>query len=1312
MSTLVPSPPLFLPQVGEPPITFATWRKIFDNYMLAIHATGNTWPDVRKRAVLLQCLGPEGQRIFYDLPDQGTTFDQAMAALEKHFVPKVNVIAWRHKFRHRLQRADETASQYVAALRSLASQCQFGAMEGEMIRDQLISCAYLSAVKDKLLMEDDLNLDKAQTLACQIEEAVKNSTLLSSAKNPPTASVQAIRATSAQFRGKKGARPAKPSATDRHSASSDRKCYRCGSNKHVANDKNCPAVSVKCNKCGKKGHFAKVCKSSVSEVREVTVPELEVLCVDDKPAAAAEEKLTCAVNVEAPQGNSHSLKLIVDTGASVSILPESMYKSYFADCSLCEPKIRLVTYAKGELNVLGCLPATVYIADDNKVSTHFYIVKAGSPLMGLDLIKALNVNIMGGKVNTARQHAQNVTVNNIDSTSPQQLGCVKGFIHKVQVNNTVQPVRQKLRRLPLSIREEVSEELNRLLQAGIIERVDASEWVSPLVVARKRSGGIRLCVDLREPNKSVIMDCYPLPHMEDLFSSLAGATHYSQIDLSSAYHQLPLHTESRNLTAFITHDGLYRFTRVPFGLASAPSAFQKMMQTILKGLPGVQNYLDDIIVSGESKEQHDEHLQAVLQRLKDANLQINYDKSSFGQTSIPFLGHVISKEGLRPSAEHLTAIADAPAPKDMPALRSFLGLTSWFSKFLPNYATLVEPLRQLLRSSPQSELQWDSDAEKSFTKLKAMLLESPVLAVFDPKLPTFITTDASDYGLGGVLTQLHSGNQERIVAFASRTLSAAERKYSTTEKEALACVWAVERWRTYVWGHRFTLRTDHQALTTLLNTKGMNRAGMRIARWSAKLMCYQYDMQYKPGSENVMADCLSRLPLTDSNTAAEADGDLSTEIAEITIHNALPLADFKAECENCPILTQLRQVIHSGWPKVKKALPAELQPFFLVRHELAVEAPLIVRGTRLLVPEALQERIVHLAHEGHQGVVRTKQRLRELYWWPHMDDLVHQVLLSCSICQSCDKTARAAPAPLQPVDLPGGPFQHVAIDIVGPFERAAYDCRFAITFIDYFSKWPEVAFTSNATTATVLKFLSNVFAREGNPLEITSDNGPQFTSSAFADFLKERGIKHIRTSVYHPQSNGCVERFNRVLKDCIQAAEVAQRPWKPAVTEMLQNYRATDHATTGESPFQLLRGRPMRTKLHVLPPTESREYDGVRATVIRRQKRSKLYVDSKRGAKVPKFSLGDKVRIRKPFHVGKGERRYTKPLTVLRRTGPSTFVLSDGKRWNAARLSLHRETPRRDESNDRATPAETSPRPAARHRESHSPSWMKDYVMK
>ncbi len=296
----------------------------------------------------------------------------------------------------------------------------------------------------------------------------------------------------------------------------------------------------------------------------------------------------------------------------------------------------------------------------------------------------------------------------------------------------------------------------------------------------------------------------------------------------------------------------------------------------------------------------------------------------------------------------------------------------------------------------------------------------------------------------------------------------------------------------------------------------------------------------------------------------------------------MPLVDFKAECEDCPELSQLCQTIQSGWPKLQKSVSSDSRLYFPVRHELAVESPLIFRGNRLIVPVALRECLIHLAHEGHQGLVRTKEHLRELYWWPRMDGLVHTILSECVTCQASDKSAKTFTAPMQPVEFLKGPFQQVAIDIVGPFEKGATDCKFAITLIDYFSKWPEVGFASSVTTETVLKFLITSFAREGNPCTITTDNGPQFTSFEFADFVKMQGIKHIKTSLYHPQANGAIEQFNRVLKECLQAAEIARKPWKSAVLTMLKSYRATPHATTGETPFLLLRVRPMRTKLNVL----------------------------------------------------------------------------------------------------------------------------------
>lgn len=333
-----------------------------------------------------------------------------------------------------------------------------------------------------------------------------------------------------------------------------------------------------------------------------------------------------------------------------------------------------------------------------------------------------------------------------------------------------------------------------------------------------------------------------------------------------------------------------------------------------------------------------------------------------------------------------------------------------------------------------------------------------------------MTTDASDYGLGALLTQLHPENTERIIAFASRTLSPAERKYSTVEREALAFVRAVERWRTYLWGHHFVLRTDHQALTTLLTSKGAGRAGLRIARWSARLLCFTYDVTYRPGKLNVTADCLSRLPLPTSGDATE-EPDMVATVFMDSLH-AISLPEFTTACGACPELTQLRQQIQKGWPRCRKDVTNELAPYFNVRDELAVDNSLVMRGTdRLVVPTSLRSRVVDLAHEGHQGIVRTKQRLRELYWWPQMYKYVQTMIASCVSCQYNDKTA---PAPLTPVELPDGPWEKVAIDVTGPFGSATWDCRYAITLPDYYCKWPEVAFASTVTTEVIIRFLTSV----------------------------------------------------------------------------------------------------------------------------------------------------------------------------------------------------------------------------------------------
>uniref|UniRef100_A0A096LYT1 Gypsy retrotransposon integrase-like protein 1 n=1 Tax=Poecilia formosa TaxID=48698 RepID=A0A096LYT1_POEFO len=528
---------------------------------------------------------------------------------------------------------------------------------------------------------------------------------------------------------------------------------------------------------------------------------------------------------------------------------------------------------------------------------------------------------------------------------------------------------------------------------------------------------------------------------------------------------------------------------------------------------------------------HDENLQRVLPTLTDAGLKLNMHKCKFNQPSLN--GHTISKDGLQPDQDKVTAVIHAPAPHDTSSLRSFLGLASWYSKFIPDFATVIEPLRAVLRDSTDLSFEWTTEAHSSFTSFKDLIVNSPALALYDPELPTYVKIKMRELSL------LH---QELFFS--------AERKYSTVEREALACVWAVERWRTYLWGRRFVLRTDHQALTTLLTSKGSGRAGLRIARWSARLLCFTYDVTYRPGNQNVTADCLSRLPLTAENEATEEPDMIAAVFKESLC--AISLPEFTSASEICPELSLLRNQIEKGWPKCKKGLPENLAPYFQIQHELSVHGSLILRLTdRLVVPASLRARIVDLAHEGHQGI-----RLRELFWWPQLDKFVHSVIASCVNCQFSDKVVITAP----------------------------WDCRYAIVFTDYYSKWPEVAFSSTVTT-DVIRFLATVLSREGNPMYLVSDNGCQFTSHAFSTFLQ-----HLKSSVYYPKANGVVKRFNRVLKECIQTCERSHSSWKQMYIEVFSfTFNSTPHLSTGYSPYFLAHGREPRlpANVHISSPKVS-----------------------------------------------------------------------------------------------------------------------------
>ncbi|XP_043213930.1 uncharacterized protein K02A2.6-like [Amphibalanus amphitrite] len=559
------------------------------------------------------------------------------------------------------------------------------------------------------------------------------------------------------------------------------------------------------------------------------------------------------------------VRMLVDTGSAVSIVPARTYWQLFSHVPL-RPAGKLAQWNGSGIKVLGKMSADVTGPDQLSVPAELYVAVGDVPIMGRDLQHQLGVTVSRGSV--VCQVKQD-----------QVLPAIKGFVHKVRLIPGAVPSTPHLRTLPYAVRQEVSDHLESLEAQGVIEKVPcgSSPWLSPIVVVRKRGGeGLRICLDLTAVNKAIVANGYPIPPMQEMLDKLRGAKVMSKLDMKSAYHQLELHEESRNLTAFVHEGQTWRYKRCCFGLKSLPQCFQKLMETVLQGIPGVQVYLDDVLVTAPTRAEHDARLSTVMKRLKDYDITLNRDKCLLGVVSLEFLGFVVSERGIEISPDRVQGLRDMGQPQNTKELQAALGSLAFYSKFVPNFSSRVEPLRQPLRKDAPA-FRWTEEMTAALEDVKSAILNSSALAPFDPSLQTFVTTDASDVGLGAVLSQIHPDG-ERVVAFASSTLSAAQRKYSVTDREGLACVWACQKWHKYLWGKEFVLRTDHAALRSLLSAKGIGRASMRMSRWAVKLMNYAFQVQHIEGKLN-QADGISRLP--GSHGVAEDEDQLVAALEEM-----------------------------------------------------------------------------------------------------------------------------------------------------------------------------------------------------------------------------------------------------------------------------------------------------------------------------------------------------------------------------------------------------------------------------------------------
>ena len=611
--------------------------------------------------------------------------------------------------------------------------------------------------------------------------------------------------------------------------------------------------------------------------------------------------------------SGQQMEMELDTGASVTLMSEESFKRIRrSGVTLHESKVKLYSYTGNQIKVVGC--ADVRVEHNGQVADLPLIVTKGTgpSLLGRNWLATLKLDwkqIFG--VNSVRTLEE--VLKEFKEVFQDELGMLKGVTAKIYTDPGATPSFYSARPVPYALREKVEAGLERLQKQGIIEPVQFSDWAAPIVPILKNDGSVRICGDYKITiNQAAKLDRYPIPRIDDLFASLAGGKTFSKLDLSHAYQQIQLDKKSRQYVTVNTHRGLFQYTRLPFGVSSAPSIFQRVMENLLQGVPRVCVYLDDILITGHTEAEHLKNLGEVLRRLTKAGMRLKKEKCAFMLPSVDYLGHTISAEGLRASEAKVKGVVNAPAPRDITELRSFLGLVNYYSKFLPDLSSTLAPLYSLLRK--QMRWTWGEKQDKAFRKVKKLLLSSEVLVHFDDHLPVILSCDASPYGVGAVLSHKMPDGTERPIAFASRSLTQAERNYSQLDKEALAIIFGVKKYHQYVYGREFTLKTDHQPLTHIFreNRATPAMASGRIQRWALMLGAYNYKIEYKKGEHNANADALSRLPQLCTRKEPPKPAEV-VNLMEYLDTSPVSSAQIHLWTDQDPQLSKVRELIRSGW---------------------------------------------------------------------------------------------------------------------------------------------------------------------------------------------------------------------------------------------------------------------------------------------------------------------------------------------------------------------------------------------------------------
>ena len=1077
-------------------------------------------------------------------------------------------------------------------------------------------------------------------------------------------------------------------------------CLHCLKN-HPKGRNNCPALGRQCNACRKHNHFvgstlcSKSATHSVDEVQEELDVNMSALYIGSVDYLGSEESETNElaeskeqqgeieigtvrnseeaveetevkrlkelekvreIEVTTPKG---SVNFKLDSGADVTVIGEEHLDQFGLQVTDLKPTRKKLKGADDKL--IKCYGYFQTRLNTNKESAQTLIY------VGKDVKKALLGVLAGIKLKLIQINVpERIYVGAVQQEGKQNIKVVSDFpkvfaglgffgdeVHIAMKDGAVPYHVNAPRRVSLPLMDPLQHELARMVKLKVIRKVnEPTDWCHPIVVIPKPKSKerLRVCLDLTKLNEQVKREFYELPSVPETLSKIGNKCRVmSKLDFNSGYWQMPLDESSQLKCTFTTPFGRYCPTRAPFGLCSLPEIFTKKLDDLLSELDGIVRSMDDILVHGETLEEHDQRLEKLLSVLDENGITLNLKKCIFRKSELEFLGHVVSAEVISPIHQRMEAVNAFPTPRNVKELKSFLGMAQYLSRFSPDLAKVSEPLRDLL--SKKNVWNWEDSHTKAFNEVKSLLSDPICLATYDVHRETMVRTDGSKLnGIGVAVYQKQDDGKWRIIDCASRFLSDTEKNYYPIEIEMLAVMWGIKRMEMYLHGlPLFKIGTDHKPLVPILNYKPLGEMSPRIQAMRMKLLRYQFKAEHVPGKDMKDADAFSRYP-TEQPTAEDRLKEEEVSIYMSAVSEHLPASDekleeIKSETAKDSILQQVIQVMEEGWPETRKQCIEAAKPYWDYRGDLSVCKGVVLCGEKIVVPKSMRADMLQRIHEGHLGMDKCKWRARQSICWPGMSKDIENMIHKCETCARL--LASKPKEPMLSYDVPNRRWEMLGADL---FEYAGKNY---VVMVDYYSLWPEVYRLNKTRAIDVIEAFKQSMSRFGIPDRIYSDNGPQFKAHEYRTFLKKYKITRKTSSPYRPQSNGLAEAMVKVVKSLIKKCHRSNQD----LAMGLMNLRNSPIRGMA-SPAQILLGHQIQDNLPSITklrdqPVYSRDMQKTRLT-------SKQHYDKHVAQRSPQnFQANQRVAVQDVK-----TKEWSQKGRIIEETSPRSFVieLENGKK--------------------------------------------------